>query len=939
MSANILSPEERLELTTIPTEVSDIELVRFFTLSPADLSIIDPRLDPAYRFDQVAHTCLLRWLGWSPVVIDQLPDRVHVVLCQQIGVEIPVGSIQPPSDRTSRLHAERARKYLGWTKYSLSMDPSLIEWLKRIAEEQDHARVLFDILCRHLYQEKVVRPGLAHLERLVESTRNVVRERLANEIDIQLSVEQKTKLDELLVVQLGESQSPLQHFKETPPRASGNELLEVLNKIETLRSLNLPRLDQEMGLIHPNRAKLLGRRARQRTNWVTAQIQPQQRYLLLVCFLDQALHEYVELSVAMYLEIVRSIFQRAESKRDKETIEHGKRLNDKVVMLARLARLILDEDGVPDANLRQAIYHLVPRDHLAYAVHECDEIAQPADYTPVSFAARSYSYLRRFVPRFLNVLLFQAEEKDTPLLEAITFMQAVDNGQHSFEQPPLQFVPWRWKTYVEGKKKAVNRQMYELCLHDCIAKAIEHGELWIPDSQTYTSFKGDWIDESTWPEARQAFLTQFPALSDADAFIQQAQAKLDVQMAEANQVWPDLQDEVWIENDNVHLARLEARELPAGVARLQERLTSLFPRIGIAQLLLEVNHWIGIDQLLTNLNTQEHPVENLTAKKIAVLMSEGMNIGLQNMSYCVRGMSYADLAGVYDRYFREDTLHQAIVSVVNFYHKLPITRSWGDGTASSSDGQIFGVPVNAQYHPESPSRSGRAISIYTHISDHGIPFYGQVIHHLSQEGAYVLDGLLYHETDLTTHHHYVDTGGYQDTLWGACQLLGFSLEPRIRDIGDMRLFRMRRKLEEYKQIRVLFPDAINTHAIRENWDGLLRLMASIRSGIVPASRILRKLDAYHKESGLYKALREVGRIAKTMFLLDYFTQRELRHRIQAGLNRVESYHALVRALFVGQSGEIRLRDLEAQLNRASCLQLVAAIYGDHLECRVPLRGR
>jgi len=72
-------------------------------------------------------------------------------------------------------------------------------------------------------------------------------------------------------------------------------------------------------------------------------------------------------------------------------------------------------------------------------------------------------------------------------------------------------------------------------------------------------------------------------------------------------------------------------------------------------------------------------------------------------------------------------------------------------------------------------------------------------------------------------------------------------------------------------------------------------------------------------------LREIGRIAKMMFLLDYFTQRELWHRIQAGLNRVESYHALVRALCVGQFGEIGLCDLEAQLNRASCLQLVAAM--------------
>ena len=54
MSANILSPEERLELITIPTDISDIELARFFTLSPTDLSIIDPRIDTAYRLDQAA---------------------------------------------------------------------------------------------------------------------------------------------------------------------------------------------------------------------------------------------------------------------------------------------------------------------------------------------------------------------------------------------------------------------------------------------------------------------------------------------------------------------------------------------------------------------------------------------------------------------------------------------------------------------------------------------------------------------------------------------------------------------------------------------------------------------------------------------------------------------------------------------------------------------
>ncbi len=808
------------------------------------------------------------------------------------------------------------------------MECTLTKWLMQLAEEQDQGSVLFHVLCGRLYQENVVRPGLAYLERLVESVRNSVRERIAQEVNSNLTLKQKNKLDELLIVQPGETMSHFQYFKETPKRASGNELIDVLEKIESIRSLDLPPLNLNEGIIHPNRVKLLARRAKQRTIWTTAQLRPQQRYPLLVCFLDQALHDYVDLAVTIYIETIKSIFQRAETKRDKETLERGKSLNDKVLILSRLAHLILDENGVPDADLRQAIYRLVSRDRLANTAHECDEIAQPADYNPMSFAARSYSYLRHFVPRFIEVMQFQSEGKDHPLIDAIKFMRMVENDQQAFEQPPLEFVPYRWRTYVVDKKKVVNRQMYELCLHDSIAKALEHSELWIPDSRTYISFKRDWISDEAWPAARQTFLAQFPDLADADAFIQRAQDALDVQMAEANRVWPSLREEVWIEDDTVHLARLEAKELPVGVAQLQDRLVNLFPRIGIAQLLLEVNNLIGVDQVLTNLNVHEHPIENLTAKKIAVLMAEGMNIGLQNMSYCVQGMSYADLAGVNDRYFREDTLHRAIIEVVNFYHKLPITRHWGDGTASSSDGQIFGVPVktvHAQYHPESPSRSGRAVSVYTHVSDHGIPFYGQVIHHLSQEGAYVLDGLLNHETDLTPQHHYVDTGGYQDTLWGACHLLGFSLEPRIRDIGDMRLFRMHRKLEEYGNIQVLFPEAINTRAIRENWDNILRLMASIHAGIVPASQILCKLDAYHRENGIFKALREVGRIAKTRFLLDYFTQRQIRQRIQKGLNRVESYHALVRTLFIGQSGEIRQRELEAQLNRTSCLQLVAAM--------------
>jgi len=461
MADNVLSQEEHKKLSTIPLSIEDSELVRYFTLQPEDIKLSDPRLKVAYRYDQAAHICLLRWLGWSPAKVDQLPEMADLLIRRQLGIDNNE-KIDPPADRTSRLHAECAREHLGWKKYTQEIEDNLQQWLEPFAEEYDFVHVLFDSACRYLYQEKIARPGPDRLERLVEVVRAKIKERLANVISAQLSDTHRKKLDDLLTVPSGETQSILQRFKETPTRASGNELLEVLEKIRTLRDLDLPPLDQNKSNIHPNRVKLLALRAKQRNNWDTGRLIPQQRYLLLVCFLTQALREYTELAVTIYIETIKSIFQRAETKRDKEILERGKSLNDKVIILGHLARLILDENGVPDPDLRQAIYRLFSKDRLANTVHECDEIAQPADFTPMTYAARSYSYLRHFVPAFLNTMRFQSEDKDHPLIEAIQYMREVEAEKHSFDQPPLKFVPWRWKTYVVNEKKEINRQMYEL---------------------------------------------------------------------------------------------------------------------------------------------------------------------------------------------------------------------------------------------------------------------------------------------------------------------------------------------------------------------------------------------------------------------------------------------------------------------------------------------
>ena len=73
------------------------------------------------------------------------------------------------------------------------------------------------------------------------------------------------------------------------------------------------------------------------------------------------------------------------------------------------------------------------------------------------------------------------------------------------------------------------------------------------------------------------------------------------------------------------------------------------------------------------------------------------------------------------------------------------------------------------------------------------------------------------------------------------------------------------------------------------------------------------------------ALREIGRIERSLFILKWITDIELQKRAQFGLNKGEAHHALKRALNFNRRGEIRDRKLQSQQDRMSSLNLLAAI--------------
>ena len=154
-------------------------------------------------------------------------------------------------------------------------------------------------------------------------------------------------------------------------------------------------------------------------------------------------------------------------------------------------------------------------------------------------------------------------------------------------------------------------------------------------------------------------------------------------------------------------------------------------------------------------------------------------------------------------------------------------------------------------------------------------------------------------------------------------MLGLRFCPRIRGVQHQRIYRIDPNCD-YASLTSLVSRAdqtIDTEQIAEQWDRMGQLYASLKTGHVTASVALKRLVGFSAKNRFYRANRDLGRIFKTEFILQYLSEPELRRRIRRGLLKVEQLHALARDVFYGRRGRINARELWEQMNTCSCLNL------------------
>ena len=917
-------------LLALPAE--PVALDRFWSLTDEEVAFIRrTRRDDANCFGFALQLCALRFPGRAVQPSETIPEAAVAHLCARLGLDPEIAAAYGGRAPTRHEHFNRIAELYGFRRFGQPDEAAMLEMLHTVALGTVHAFAVARVLMEELRRRRIAAPGGSTVNRLVTQAMIRAEHDVHRAITVTLTEFQKRRLDSLTVVPEGEKESPMARCERKPGHPGPQALEELGTRRVMLSDIGLdPAL---LDAVHPARIRALLAEARhvdaQRVRGGPGGItRPERRYALLVVFVIETAARLADALADMFSKCIGTVFQRARQQEAQTLLTDATSINNKLTHYLGVLEAI--RDGVPTGLAAiDAFAAVLSPERLPREITETRELLRPSGPGYAEIGRKRHKTLRGIGRAFIGACTFESRPEAAEVLAAVEALRAfyAGDGRLPPSDPPITFIPPGWHDVVLVDGAVGDFRLYEFCTLCALRDRLRAGDVWIRGAREYRAIEDQLLSPAIIAEMESKGDLPLSVPRDCDAWLEERRATLtrwldDVNAAAAANTLEDVR----VTGDRLVITPLR-RDVPEAAVHLARRIGDRLPQIRITELLVEVMRDTGAAEALTHYRTGQPP-DDLEVV-LAALLARATNMGPTRMA---RASSIADaskLRYVENTHLHSDALNGALARLVEAYQALPLASLFGDGTRSSSDGQLFGLggPGEAigAVNPHKGSRP--SISFYTHVSDRWAPFHVRAISASESEAAHVIDGLLHHGTVMESAIHHTDGGGAADHVFALCHMLGFAFEPRIPNMRDRRLYTFT-PASAHPTLQPFIAGRIDDARIRTNWDDLRRVAVSIRVGALSAATFLKRLAAYPLQNSLGLALREVGRIERTLFSLRWFSDLDLRRTATRVLNRGESRHALAKAVASHGHGLLQQTNLTALQHCASALNLVtmAVIY-------------
>ena len=907
----ILTERQRSALFDLPTDEASI--LQHYILSDEDLEIIGTRRRARNQFGFALQLSALRYPGRLLAPGETIPEPITKFLAAQLGLNPDDLIDYAHRAETRRTHLIELRSVFSYRMFSGRGARDLKAWLEREAEtarsNEDLAR-RFATECR---RTQTILPGVSVIERLCADALVAAERHVESRIADRLSHEMRDRLDGLLTEMVGGTVSRFVWLRQFEVGKNSAGASRLLDRLEFLQDLGL--CPDILEGIPPHRISRLRRQGERYFADGLRDITSDRRLAILTACAVEWHAATADALVETHDRIVGKTWRDAKKICDVRIADAKLTVHDTLKSFKNLGAALLEAKG-DEASLNAATETACGWLHLEGLVATAAELTDTMAADPLAHVLQGYHRFRRYAPRMLRALDIHAAAVAEPLMAAAAIIGDDQKGVH--RSPGFLRRGSKWHRHISSQE-ANDHRLWEVAALFHLRDAFRSGDIWLAHSRRYADLKQALVpieaakatprltvpfDPETWIADRKARL--------ADGLARLAKAARTGAIPGGS-----------IENGVLKIDRLSSA-VPEEADALVLDLYGRLPAVRVTDLLLEVDDEIAFTDAFMHLRTGS-PCKDRVGL-LNVLLAEGVNLGLSKMAEATNTHDFFQLSRLSRWHIESDAINRALAMVIAAQSNLPMAAHWGGGVTASSDGQFFPSArqgeamnlINAKYGSEP------GLKAYTHVSDQFGPFATQNIPATVSEAPYILDGLLMNETGWKIKEQYADTGGFTDHVFAVTALLSYRFIPRIRDLPSKRLYLFDPSAAP-KELRGLIGGKVREKLIIENWPVILRAVATMAAGIMPPSQLLKKFAAYPRQHELAVALREIGRIERTLFIIEWLLDADMQRRAQIGLNKGEAHHALKNALRIGRQGEIRDRTTEGQHYRMAGLNLLAAI--------------
>ena len=900
----ILTRRQQARLLDLPTDAASLH--EHYTLDDFDLEQIRGRRRAQNKMGFALQLCALRYPGRLLTPGEIISVEVLRFLADQIGINAGDLAGYATREETRRDHLLILRDVYGFKTFTGRGAVELRQWLLDQAFHAPSNFALAERFIRRCRETQTILPGVSTIDRLCAEMLVKAERKIDATITARIDPKMRCQLDVLLDDMVTDQLTRfvwLRQFEVGNNSRAANQLLDRLERLQNLGFVadildGLPR----------HKIKRLRRHGERYFASDLRELAEDKRYAIMAVCVIRWRAAISDTIVETHDRIVGRTWREARGMAESRIDDAKASIKDTLLSFQNIGASLLAAHN-DNQSLEQAVEWADLEDLVATA----GKLTGTLTADPIGHVTCGLGRFQRYAARMLRVLEIEAAPVCQPLLKASHLIRdKVTNHERStnFLRPKS-----KWHAHLKTR----DPKLWDVAALFHIRDAFRSRDMWLRHSEKHTDFATALV-----PVSALSLSSRLAVPQDVDVWLTQKKEE----MATALKVLSRAAKNGLLPHASIDAGALKINRLPPSVPEGSDQLVlelyAAMPDIRITDLMLEVDADIGFTDAFTNFRTGAVCKDKLGLMN--VLLAEGLNLGLRKMAEASNSHGYWQLQRISQWHIVSDAINRALSMVIDAQPDLPMAHVWGLGDTASSDGQFFPTTrqgeamnlINAKYGNDP------GIKAYTHVSDQFGPFASQKIPATANEAPFILDGILTTDTGKKIKEQYVDTGGFTDHTFALSSLLGFAFVPRIRDLASKRLY-VFDPATVPKNLRGLMGGKVRENVIRENWTDVLRVAVTMETGEMPPSQIMRTLASYPRQNALAVALREIGRIERTLFIARWLTDSGLQRRAQIGLNKGEAHHALKNALRIGRQGEIRDRSSQAQEYRIAGLNLLAAI--------------